>query len=416
MKISKTLQSRIIFYFCGYLAILLFVYSIAISGMVKLSEDWAFNRQLSEISDIVLEKFLQEGEIPKNLPMHITAYSDISKIPQPLKKHISDQPPGIFEITDDLDTHAAIVPVGSGGRHLYIFYHVTSIEATDWFQIYIGLLAGGIGLLVLLLGWGIARSLSNRILNPISNLAEAVQSLPLDGNSIELPSVASQDEIGMLSEKINQLLRKISEFTSREREFTSHASHELRTPVSVVKSAVELLDRRIEKTDQKLRDPLERISRSIADIELLISTFLMLARERQDPVRNDFCNLKQIADTVVDKYRYILGSKPVKVEVRVSESSPLSAPMTFVEIALGNLVKNAFQYTIDGKVVINIFKGGVSVQDSGPGFDTCAKPGIGLTIVERLCDKMNWQFIKQQNKGNGTQVDLIFSPDSSFNA
>jgi len=411
MNISRTLRSRIIFYFCGYLALLLFVYSIAISGMLKLSEDWAFNRQLKEIADTVLEQFEQDGKIPRILPMHITAYSDVSEIPEPLKKYVLHKAPGIFEITDDLDYHAAIVPAPSTSQTLYIFYHVASIETTDWSQLYMDLLVAGIGLLVFILGWGIARSLSNHILNPISKLAKSVQTLPLDGNSIELKSYGSQDEIGMLSEKINQLLRKISDFTSREREFTSHASHELRTPVSVIKSAVELLNQRIKKTDPSLKRPLERIDRSIMDIESLINTFLMLARERQEPEKNETCDLKMIAGNVVDKYRYLLASKNVEVELWVSDTPFLKAPAPFVEIALGNLIKNAFQYTIEGSVLIQIFKDRVSVCDSGPGLAPCTKSGIGLTIVKRLCDKMNWQFIKTPKKGNGTQIDLIFTSD-----
>lgn len=394
---SKTLRSRIVFYVCGYLAVLLIVYSAGISGMLKISEDLAFNRQLSEIADRVARHVEEHGEIPAHLPFHISAYIDISTVPQTLKAFVTHRSPGVFEVADDTDYHAAIIPILSTGQKLFVFYDVSSIETNDWFEYYILIALIGIGAGIFILGWLLTRSLSNRILNPLSELAEAVQSI-------------SPDEIGMLSEKINQLLKRISDFTRREREFTSHASHELRTPVSVIKTAVEILRRRTKESDSGIVQPLARIERSVTDIEMLINTFLMLARQGHGTDSDEASDLKRVAEHVVETYRYLLESKPVEVNILAPDAFSIKAPESLVTISLGNLVRNAFAYTMEGSVEIIVSPDRISVSDSGPGMDdTGKKSGIGLTIVERLCERMNWQFTISGTPGKGTRVDLIFS-------
>lgn len=406
----KTLRSRIVFYFCGYLTVLLIVYSAGISGMLKISEDLAFNRQLSEISGRIALQVEKHGEIPAHLPLHISAYIDLSTVPQDLKAFVTNRSPGVFEVADDADFHAAIIPILSTGQKLFIFYDVSSIEITDRIENFILIALIGIGIGVFLLGWSLARALSNRILNPVSELAEAVQSISLDERGTELSAFNSPDEIGMLSKKINQLLKRISDFTRREREFTSHASHELRTPVSVIKNAVEILRRRTKESDSGIMQPLARIERSVKDIEMLINTFLMLARQGQDTDKDETSDLERVAEHVVDSYRYLMKSKPVQVRIQATGAVCIKAPESLVTIALGNLVRNAFAYTMKGNVEIIVSPDRISVSDSGPGMDdTGRKSGIGLTIVERLCERMNWQFTISGTPGKGTRADLIFS-------
>jgi signal transduction histidine kinase len=410
MKIPQALRSRIVLYFCGYLAALLTVYSAALYGMLRTSEDLVFNRQLSEIASRIAQHVEEYGEMPACLPAHVTAYLDLSSVPSRLRSFVANSEPDVFEINSDgLNHHAAIIPVPSAGRMLYVFYAVASVESTQRFESIMKLALAGIGLGVLFIGWILARSLSNRILNPISELAREVQSLSPDKDAVTLRSFTTPDEVGTLAETINQLLTRISEFTRREREFTSHASHELRTPVTIIKGAVEILKGRNNKKDREFQDPLERIEHAGKDIEMLIDTFLLLARQGQKPSEDETCDLPTIVKKVVASYQHLVKTKPVELEMRTEDSGSIQAPSSLVTIALGNLVRNAFKYTMKGKVEILALANRVSVFDSGPGIDTSRQgAGLGLTIVERLCERMNWQFIITGAPGEGTRATLIF--------
>ncbi len=373
MKTPQTLRFRIAFYFCGYLTVLVIVYSLGLIGMIMISEDLTFNRQLSEIAAKIARQFEEKGKMPDALPLHITAYSGLESIPVNLRKYVENRQPGSFEIGEDIDYHAAIVPIPSTGQTLYVFYNVESLETTEQVESFLKLAAGGIGLGVLLIGWILARTLSNRILNPITELAEEVKSLSPDKDTQEIRSVTASDEVGTLAQTINQLLHQISEFSRREREFTSHASHELRTPVAVIKGAVEILMGRREDDDGTIKQPLGRIKRAVTDIEMLIDTFLVLARQGKHPDKDEICNLQTIAEQVVVSYHYVLDSKPVDVNIQISEAGRIKAPSSLLSIALGNLVRNAFQYTMRGRVNLVVHADHVSVIDSGPGIGGALK-------------------------------------------
>lgn len=410
MKGPQTLKARLSFYFCGYLALLLTVYSGALIVMLNASEDRAFNRQLAQISDRLSRHIEAYGQIPVYLPMHITAYTGFTNVPEKLQRHVKNRDPGIFEIdTDGLDYHISLVTLPASGQLLYVFYDVGSLETTDRFESFVTLTLVGVGLGVLVLGCALARSLSNRILNPISQLAGTVQSLSPDEENVALRSFNTPDEVGVLAERINQFLQRIAEFTRREREFTSHASHELRTPVTVIRSAMELLKSRRHTTDRAIQKPVLRIERAVKDIEMLIDTFLLLARQGQVPDADDTCELPAVVDRVVASYGYLLEGKPVEVAVETADAGHVQAPTSLATIALGNLVRNAFQYTPRGKVEILALADRVRVCDSGPGIELSRRSaGLGLTIVERLCERMNWRFSIAATPGEGTRAELIF--------
>ncbi len=410
MKMPRTLRFRIAFYFCGYLAVLLAIYSFGLIGMFRISEDLTFERQLSEIAERVVWHVETHGKMPDILPMHISVYQGLEDVPPFLKEHVQDHKPGIFEIgAGDLDYHGAVVPLPSTGETLYFFYDVASMETTERAELFMRVAVGLVGLGVLFIGWALARSLSNRILDPITELAGEVRSLSLEEDNQVVSSVAASDEVGTLAKTINRLLERISKFSRREREFTSHASHELRTPVTVIKGAVEILKGRIDAEDRPMQRPLCRIERAATDMEMLVDTFLALARQDRQPERDETFDLLPIVEQVVASHRFLLAAKPVEVEVRSEGACVAKAPPSMAMIALGNLVRNAFRYTLRGKIEIIVRTDRVSVIDSGLGIDDSRKgAGLGLTIVERICESSGWSFSISGEPSEGTRADLVF--------
>jgi signal transduction histidine kinase len=415
MRSPRTLRGRIAFYFCGYLSVLLTAYSGALIFVLNASEDRAFNRQLAEVAEGLRQHFQDHGVLPDSLPLHVTAHIGFGGIPARLKSHIVGRPPGVFEIdSDGLDYHVAIFLLPSSLEPLYVLYDVGSIETTDRFESYLILALTGVALGILLLGWALAHALSNRILDPISALAGEVQALTPDADNTALRDFDTPDEVGMLARKINQLLGRIADFTRREREFTAHASHELRTPVTVIRGAMEILCGRSETAGPACRRPMVRIERAVKDIEMLIDTFLLLARRGQIPDPAATCDLKAVVDEVVAAHRYLLTGKPVDIDVCMTDAGPVPAPASLVTIALGNLVRNAFKYTASGRILILAAEGRVCVRDSGPGFESSHRgAGLGLTIVERLCERMHWGFTIGGKPGAGTSAELVFTPRES---
>jgi signal transduction histidine kinase len=174
---------------------------------------------------------------------------------------------------------------------------------------------------------------------------------------------------------------------------------------------MEILRGRSEAAKPACQRPMVRIERAVKDIEMLIDTFLLLARHGQVPDQEVTCDLPEVVDAVVAAHRYLLAGKSVDVDLRTTDAGMIPAPPSLVTIALGNLVRNAFKYTACGRVEILAVAGRVCVQDSGPGFESSRQgAGLGLTIVQRLCERMDWGFTIGGTPGGGTRAELVFTP------
>jgi signal transduction histidine kinase len=411
MKRPRTLRSRIVLFFCGYLAVLMLLYSYFLVGSFKFAEDLAFNRELSEISAEIAQYVEVHGKMPDTLPMRTTAYMDLAGMPSYLQEYIKDREPGVFEVSNEANTHAAIVPLASTGNRLFVFYDVASIESPSQFETIMTIFLAILGAGIVFLGWVLARSLANRIITPVTELASAVRALPLEEDGTTLRFNSSPDEVGTLANTITHLQKRIADFTRREREFTAHASHELRTPVTVIKGALEILKGRSDADRASVQRPLSRIDRAVTDMEHLIDTFLMLARQRRGHKEDETCDLRGAVENVVATHRYLLATKPVAVRVLAADAGAIQAPASLVTIALGNLVRNAFQYTMEGKIDISVLPDRVRITDSGPGVSASGGKGkgLGLTIVDRLCEHMDWELVIASEPGEGTRAELVFA-------
>ena len=410
MKSTQTIRRRIVVNFCAYLAVLLLVYSVALIGMVMEAQDMVFTRQLAQETENILAHLEEHGHLPDYLPMHMTVYRRFEDIPLPVRRHLDEERWGIYEINaPGIDYHVSSVRLSSAGERLYVLFNVEELELTDRDELAAGLFLIAIGVSLLLVGRLIAQKVANHILKPLSALAQRVQSMSLGANISPASDVEASDEVHVLAGAIDDLRDRVAAFTEREREFTSHASHELRTPATVIKGAVELLKERGADNDRQLREPLARIERAVADIEGLIEMFLLLARQEQVGKGVASCDLADLVEGIVVDHRDLLSDKPVTVHVETGQAGTIEAPPGLVSIAVANLVRNAFQYTTAGEVVITVLPCAVSIVDTGPGI-TASKwdSGIGLKIVTRLCERMGWHYTLSNTDAGGTRAELVF--------
>ena len=417
MKHPRRLQQRIVLYFCACISILLIAYSGAMIAAVMWSQDIAFNRQLAIETERIAEHVARHTRLPSPLPPGLSAFRRHEEIPPPLRPHVRQGPHRAYEINaGDLNYHASSTTTGADGDTIYVLHDVSAVELSEQAEQRFGFLLLGIGLAVLLAGLLLARAVARQILRPVSLLADSVKTLSLEDGLPRLPAYDSRDEIGTLVSTIEELVQRVAAFTRREREFTAHASHELRTPVTVIKGAVEVLrTRRGENPAPGQSDPLARIERALADIEALIAAFLLLARHQPPPAHEPDCDLARVAAEVVDAHRHLLAGKHVEVRIEAAGTPSVHAPLIVVSIALANLVRNAFQHTADGSVTIHATPECVRVADTGPGLGHHgARAGIGLTIVRRLCEQMGWRLDVANGLTGGTEAVLAFeTPEST---
>lgn len=311
-----------------------------------------------------------------------------------------------------------------GGR-LYLTFDRSSVGRL---AAYYGLAPLALVLLVLYLSTWLGFRISRRAFSPVMALARSVRQL--DPNAPDpavfepgrLP-VGADDEVGELSSALARFAQRLNEFMERERHFTRDASHELRSPLTVIQMAAEAL-----LHDSSLGEPerlaVTRIRRAARDMEELTAAFLLLARESEAGLPTETVCINEVVATELERARPLAAGRAVELRLEARCSLSLEAPEKVLSVLLGNLLRNAAAYTEAGHVIVAIEPGAVVIEDTGGGLPAgnlgsmhrpfvrgaTGRPGygVGLTIVRRLSDRFAWPVEFSSETGVGTRVRVTF--------
>jgi signal transduction histidine kinase len=295
----------------------------------------------------------------------------------------------------------------------------------------------GFGLFAIILGtvyvtaW-LAYRASRRALAPIVVLAETVRSWDPKAPDIDallpenLPVELEVDEdVGSLAQALHGFAVRLEEFVDRERNFTRDASHELRTPLTVIKVGADiLLDE--EGLPAFARRTAGRIRRAARDMEALIDSFLILAREDGVGLPEEDFTVNEAVREEVERARPLIDDKPVHLSVEERAVYTLHTSPRAFGVLIGNLIRNACMYTERGSITVTIDEACVIVHDTGVGmseedlahlFESFYRGsvrskgeghGIGLSIVKRLADRFGWEIAISSQLGSGTTIRVDF--------
>lgn len=223
-------------------------------------------------------------------------------------------------------------------------------------------------------------------------------------------------ELNHFAELMRNSLSSAQQGLEREQTFLSHTSHELRTPISVVRANLELL-RKIQgntAVDPRQAEIVSRIDRASLTMKDVTETLLWLGRDDTAPRAIVSLRLDQVIGELVEGLRYLVQGRPVDLHLDL-EPATLELPEAPTRIVLGNLIRNALQHTPAGEVQI-IQRGGQVQIINSPGEASNSADtgfGLGLKLTERFTEKLGWDY-RNEPSGNGRHVEIrLATPLSS---
>lgn len=262
-----------------------------------------------------------------------------------------------------------------------------------------------------------------KIAKPIEYLKEWAKSLN-QNNLQKPPPDFTYNELNILASLVQSSLISAHQSLQREQRFLSYASHELRTPIAVIRSNVDLLQRLNEKTplSDKQQLTLQRIQRAGLTMSNLTDTLLWLSRNDDQGVTREPIKLDDKIKRLRDELNYLLNGKNVEVNID-SEECEVNVEATACHIVLSNLIRNAYQHTQHGQVLIKqqgsrvtiINSNDSTTQNSGADVKQPAFGygyGLGLQLSEKLIKRHAWFYEIADVQGR-YQVTVDFQPDNS---
>jgi signal transduction histidine kinase len=240
------------------------------------------------------------------------------------------------------------------------------------------------GSVAILLASGIGYLLASAGLAPVEAMRRRAREVSLSRADERLPLPEARDEVRRLGETLNEMLDRLRQSFERERRFVADASHELRTPVAVVKTELEGALRTGDYGAQ-VREALVAAVEECDRLAQLAEDLLVIARaaEGELPVRRETLEARPLLEGVRERFVDRAAQQSRHIRVSVDDGLGVSADPTRIRQALGNLVDNALRYG-DGEIVLSSRSAPpgaeFEVSDQGPGF----APDIAARAFERF--------------------------------
>ena len=276
------------------------------------------------------------------------------------------------------------------------------------------LIGGPVALLLAsLAGYALAGS----ALRPIEAMRRRAAEISTTSLDERLPVAETRDEVSRLGETLNEMLARIEDGVLRERRFVADASHQLRTPLALLTTELELARRR-DRSPDELRAALDAATESTARLSRLADDLLLLAQADEDgvPLKAEATDLADLAQQVGERFGIRVRAEPLVV----------SADPLRLEQALSNMVDNALRHG-GGDVTLSAARRSGDVElhvlDDGRGFpagfvahafgrfsradsSSADGSGLGLAIVETIARAHGGEAHAENRPGGGADVWL----------
>lgn len=219
--------------------------------------------------------------------------------------------------------------------------------------------------------------LTKKALTPLQKLTSEVSQIQAQNLSTQLPVPNSKDEIAQLTSSFNEMLARLDNAFSTQKQFSANAAHELRTPLAVLQTNLEVFEKKQKPEMIEYRQLFTMIKEQTARLSQLVGTLLDMTNLKSVP-RTDQVSLEELVDEVFCDLDPIAEKAGISIHFNDSSNQDLHTDVTGSYVllyrAVYNLVENAIKY--------NRPHGSVSVsvkQENGQAMVLVTDTGIGIS-------------------------------------
>lgn len=224
-------------------------------------------------------------------------------------------------------------------------------------------------------------------------------------------------DVASLARGLHGFATRIAGYNQRERNFTRDASHELRSPLTVIKMSVDMLADEPGLSDFGARS-VQRIHRASRELEMLVEALLVLARDADAPCDRERFVVNDVLERELQGARELFAGRPIELRLEQPARFALEGSPQVFSVLCWQLLRNACQQAERGSVVVSVEPGVVSVSnraDMSPGEGGTGPPrvdrhGFELAIARQISDRFGWPLELQTRLGRENIARIRF-PD-----
>jgi signal transduction histidine kinase len=211
----------------------------------------------------------------------------------------------------------------------------------------------------------------------------------------------STDELNRLAGAFNGLLDRLATALNAQRQFMADASHELRTPVSIVRTTAQVALGRNDRESVEYRESLAIVEEQTARMTRLVDAMFLLARAEVKgiPVHREPLYLDELVNEAVRGLRVLAAARDVSVQVEGQDELPMQGDPQLLRQMIGNLLDNAIRFARPGGLVrVRLSRDSTTVQM------TVIDDGPGVAAGDR--DRIFERFVRADMRSDGAGLGL----------
>ncbi|WP_336992627.1 HAMP domain-containing sensor histidine kinase [Bacillus toyonensis] len=286
-------------------------------------------------------------------------------------------------------------------------------------------------LLIIVCGGVLTYYVSGKVLKPLDSLNSQIKNRTVHNLSETMDIPPTNDEIAELTHSFNEMTDKLNNAFMMQSRFSANAAHELRTPLAVLKTKVDVFKKKNVHSTEEYDALINVFEKQTQRLSELVFTLLDMTNMHDGFESGTIC-LKDVFEDIVSELSHIADGKEVKLYLNCDDSVAYGNTDLLYQ-ALYNIVENAIKYNIDGgKVMINVKSDKkqimVEIKDTGIGIPNEEKKnifepfyrvdksrsrelggsGLGLSIVQSIITKHNGNIVVTDNENGGTCFEISF--------
>src|SRR5258706_13418834 len=295
--------------------------------------------------------------------------------------------------------------VSASGKGYKVLVRKSEEEAEDLikFILMVTLLLLVVLLMTLFL---VNRFILSKLWKPFHATLQQINQFNLLGkNKVELEN-SNIDEFTELNTAVSIMTNRVSQDYNEIKSFTENASHEIQTPLAIIKSKLELLSQS-ENLKEEQMNTVQSIYEAINRLSKLNQSLILLTKiDNLQFSENEKVNLGNLINNNLSYYEELIASRLVTVKKNIEENVILLMNETLAEILVSNLITNAIRHNIDkGSIEIGLNDKRLSISNTGVPLDcdplemfgrfkkdkvSSESLGLGLSIVKRICERYHF--------------------------